>query len=318
MIGKKGLAKEPRLTIENEHLSALQRRVALITVLTPFVGAVVAISLLWYTGKIGGLEIGLLLLMYVLTMFGISVGFHRQFAHRSFKAAPAVRAMLAILGSMAAQGPVIHWVSNHRRHHGHSDKPGDPHSPHLFGEGVWGQLRGFWHAHMGWLFDTDITNSLLFAKDLLQDPLILKLNRLYLVWVLLGLAIPTVLGGLLSWSWWGALNGLLWGGLVRTFLVHHATWSVNSITHLYGSRPFETDDHSTNNGWLALITAGEAWHNNHHAFPNSAMLGLKWWQIDTGGWLIRGLEKIKLVWDVTVPSVQRIEEKENSLTRGIK
>jgi stearoyl-CoA desaturase (delta-9 desaturase) len=306
----KNIPREPKLTIVNDRLTTLQRRVALITVLTPFVGALVAIALLWYTGAIGLLEIGLLLLMYILTMFGISVGYHRHFAHRSFKARPVVRVILAVLGAMAAQGPVIHWVSNHRRHHGHSDRPGDPHSPHLHGGGVLGQLRGFWHAHMGWLFEADVTNSLLFAKELLQDRLILKLNRLYFLWLFLSLAIPAVLGGLISWSWLGALNGLLWGGFVRIFLVHHATWSVNSITHLYGSRPFETEDYSTNNGWLALVTAGEAWHNNHHAFPNSAMLGLKWWQLDTGGWLIRALERAGLIWDVTIPSPQRIEEKE--------
>jgi stearoyl-CoA desaturase (delta-9 desaturase) len=218
--------------------------------------------------------------------------------------------MLAIMGSMAAEGPVIHWVSNHRRHHSYSDRPGDPHSPHLHGDSVWGQLKGLWHAHVGWLFSKEVTNSLLFSKDLIKDCALLRINRLYWWWVLLGLVIPGVLGGLLTWSWLGILSGMLWGGLVRIFFVHHATWSVNSITHMYGSRPFETNDHSTNNGFLAIITGGEAWHNNHHAFPNSAMLGLSRRQVDFGGWFIRALERTGWIWDVNVPSDTRINEKQ--------
>jgi stearoyl-CoA desaturase (Delta-9 desaturase) len=302
-------SKAPRLTINSNYLNAIQRRVALATVVIPFLGALVAIGLLWYTGRIGVLEIGLLAFMYTTTMLGITVGYHRLFAHRAFKAKPAVRVCLAVIGAMAAQGPVIHWVSNHRRHHSHSDQPGDPHSPHLHDGGIRGQLQGFWYAHIGWLFHSKMTNSLAFSKDLLQDTVISKVNKLYFLWLFMGLALPAVLGGLISWTWVGALNGLLWGGFVRIFLAHHATWSINSITHIYGRSPFDTHDYSTNNFWLALPTMGEAWHNNHHAFPASAIFGLERLQIDVGAWTIRALERLGWAWEVKAPTAQRIAEK---------
>lgn len=305
-----------RMTVSSEYLSTIQKRVALATVLIPFLGSLVAIGLLWSSGKIGLLEVGLLVVMYTLTMAGITVGFHRHFAHRAFTAKTSIRVILAILGSMAAQGPLIHWASNHRRHHIHSDQLGDPHSPHLHEGGVLGHLRGFWHAHVGWLFTGEVTNSAQFCKDLLQDPVIFKINRLYLAWVGLGLAIPGILGGIISWTWMGAVNGALWGGLVRIFLCHHATWSINSITHIYGRAPYDTRDHSRNNAWLALPTLGEAWHNNHHAFPGSAIFGLERLQIDLGGWVVRALESTGLIWDVKVPSAQRIEAKK-ALNNGL-
>lgn len=298
-------AKKQQITIDNESLSNLQKSFALFTILIPFFGTILAICLLGQLG-IGAVEIGLFSIMYALTMMGITVGFHRQFSHRSFETNKIVRAILVILGSMAAEGPVIHWVSNHRRHHQYSDRQGDPHSPHLAA----GKMGGFWNAHIGWMLNGEITNSTLFAKDLLRDPLITKLNKLYFVWVILGLAIPSVLGGVMIGTWMGVLQGFLWGGLVRIFLVHHATWSINSITHLYGSSPFNTSESSKNNIWLAIPTGGEAWHNNHHAFPNSAIFGLEWWQIDLGGWVIRFLEKTGLVWDVR--GVGRREKGEGS------
>jgi stearoyl-CoA desaturase (delta-9 desaturase) len=308
----KRLPGNSRTTIASDYLQVLQRRFALATVLIPFIGSVVAIGLLWLS-DIGLVEVGLLVSMYILTFVGITVGFHRHFAHKAFQTSTVVRIILVILGSMAAQGPIIHWVSNHRRHHEYSDQPGDPHSPYLYKGETLGQLRGLWHAHIGWLFDSEITNSALFAKDLLRDSAIAKVNRLYLIWVLLGLAIPALLGGVLTLSWMGIFNGFLWGGLVRLFLAHHFSWSVVSISHFYGSRPFDTRDQSTNNSWLAMLNFGEAWHNNHHAFPNSAIFGLKWWQIDLGGWVIRALEKAGLVWDVKMPTAKMIEVKRRAI-----
>lgn len=250
-------AKAP-ITIANEQLNAMQRRMALLTVIVPFLGSLLAIVLLWTTGKITLLEIGLLLGLYTLTLLGITVGFHRHFAHRAFQATPPIRILLGALGSMAAQGPVIYWVSTHRRHHRHSDHEGDPHSPHLHEEeGFFGALQGLWYAHIGWLFRAEITNSAYFAKELFRDPVVMQVNKRYFIWILLGFVIPGVVGGLGHLSWIGVLQGLLWGGLVRVFLVHHATWSINSITHLYGRRPFTTRDHSTNNVWLAIPTLGE-------------------------------------------------------------
>jgi stearoyl-CoA desaturase (Delta-9 desaturase) len=297
------------ITIANEQLNAMQRRVALITVIVPVLGLLVAIGLLWSTGQITLVEIGLLLVMYTLTLLGITVGFHRHFAHRAFQAKLPVRILLGILGSMAAQGPVVYWVSTHRRHHSHSDQEGDPHSPHLHEEGLLGALQGLWYAHIGWLFHAEMTNSAYFAKELLRDPVVMGVNKRYFTWILLGLLIPALVDGLWQMSCVGALQGLLWGGLVRIFLVHHATWSINSITHLYGRRPFATRDHSTNNVWLAIPTLGEAWHNNHHAFPGSAIFGLERRQIDIGAWVIQLLEITGGVWDVHRPATETIAAK---------
>lgn len=298
----------PKITIKSNSLKTSQRLHALVIVLIPLLGTVVAIAIASQLG-IGLVEVGLLVSMYALTMMGITVGFHRHFSHCAFQTNTFIRVILAILGSMACQGPLIYWVSNHRRHHQYSDQPGDVHSPYFNEDERLGSLRGLWHAHMGWTFTHEITNAFLFAKDLFRDPVISKVNQLYYVWVLLGLATPTIFGGILTKTWMGALSGFLWGGLVRLFLTYHATNSINSITHIYGNRPFDTREQSTNNIWLALPTGGEAWHNNHHAFPNSAILGQEWWQIDLGGLVIRTLERAGLVWDVKVPTAKMIEAK---------
>ena len=255
------------------------------------------------------MEIGLLVSLYILTLVGISVGFHRLFSHSTFQAHVAVKILLAILGSMACQGPLIYWVSNHRRHHQYSDKPGDPHSPYYIEEEAIDPILGLWHAQVGWTFTHEITNTFLFAKDLLRDSVISKVNQLYYFWVLLGLVIPTVLGGILTGTSMGLLSGFLWGGCIRLFLSYHFTNSINSITHLYGKRPFDTKEQSTNNICLAIPTIGEAWHNNHHAFPNSAKFGLQWWQVDLGYWVIRTLEVFGLAWDVKAPTAGMIEAK---------
>ena len=307
-------SKKRKITIENDYLKRIQQRFAFATILIPSIASVLAIAFLGRS-PIGAVQIGLLLGMYSLTMVGIIVGFHRYFSHNAFRTHIAIRIALAVLGCMAAQGPVIQWVSNHRRHHQYSDRPGDTHSPYIYNdegqdEGQkFSKLRGFWYAHIGWMLKGEIINSALFAKDLIQDSTIAKINQLYFTWVMLGLAIPTVLGGILTASWLGAWQGFLWGGIVRIFLAHHGIWCVNSINHLYGSRPFNTGDRSTNNFWLAIPTFGGAWHHNHHAFPNSAKCGLQWWQIDLGYWTIRSLELLGLAWDVKRPTPEAIEAK---------
>ncbi|MEM6610978.1 MAG: acyl-CoA desaturase [Cyanobacteria bacterium P01_C01_bin.72] len=300
--------KKRKIKIESEHLKTVGLVHAWGILLIPIFGLLIAIAQVWFFG-IGTMEIGLLVGMYALIYVGITVGFHRQFSHCSFKTNTPIRVILAVLGSMAAQGSVTYWVANHRRHHQYSDLPGDPHSPHLHGDGLAGHLRGLWHAQIGWMFAHEFTNPLLFAKNLLRDPIISRINRLYLWWIFLGLAIPAVIGGLLTHNLAGFLSGFLWGGLVRIFLGGQFTFFINSINHLYGSRPFNTREQSTNNIWIALPTLGEAWHNNHHAFPNSAKFGLQWWQIDLGYWVIRALEILGLAWDVQAPTARLIEAK---------
>lgn len=307
-IASKTPKQKPKITIKSDKLKTPLRIHALVVLLVPPLVSAIAIVMAFNSG-IGILEVGLLVGMYVLSIGGITVGFHRHFTHCTFQTNTTIRVIMAILGSMACQGPLIYWVSNHRRHHQYSDRPGDIHSPYFKEDKPLSSFQKFWHSHIGWTFDHEITNTFLFAKDLLRDPIISKVNRLYYLWILLGLAIPTLLGGLLTGTWMGALSGLLWGGFVRIFISYHATLSVNSITHLYGSRSFNTSEHSTNNIWLAIPTGGEAWHNNHHAFQNSAKLGLKWWQIDLSYWAIRTLEFAGLVWEVKVPTTAMIEAK---------
>jgi stearoyl-CoA desaturase (delta-9 desaturase) len=218
-----------------------------------------------------------------------------------------------MLGSMAVQGPVIDWVADHRKHHAFADDEGDPHSPHGHGSGLRGALRGLYHAHMGWLAVTQgQAEKRRFAADLLEDGVIRRISRGFPWLVLAGLAIPFGLGFVLTGTLHGALTGLLWGGLVRIFIVHHVTWSVNSVCHFFGRRRFQTDDYSTNVFWLALPSLGESWHHNHHAFPRSARHGLRWWEIDLSGWLILGLEKLGLARNVVTISPERQEDRRHT------
>lgn len=290
----------PRIVRLNPRAERIERRITLVTVILPFLGVLAAIALLWGRG-VGWLDLGLLAVMYTLTAVGVGAGYHRLLAHRAFKTTPWLRTMFTILGSMAGQGPVLFWTAVHRRHHAHSDEAGDPHSPHLHGPGRWAFLRGLWHAHTGWLFDHESANVAFYVPDLLKDQAMYRLNQAYFLWMAVGLAAPAVAGGLLTQSWTGALTGFIWGGWVRMCLLHHATWSINSICHVYGRRPYQTGDLSANNPWLALPSFGEAWHNNHHAYPSSAMHGLEWWQVDLCGLLIRFLRATGLAWDVRSP-----------------
>ena len=239
-------------------------------------------------------------IMYAITGLGITVGFHRLFTHRSFKTNRAVRGALAASGSMAIEGPIISWVADHRKHHAFSDREGDPHSPHVdHGHGLRGALRGLLHAHVGWLFiHTQRGLKTRYAPDLIADPIVNFISRTFPVWVLAGLAVPFILGWMIGGTVAAGLTGLLWGGAVRMLVLHHSTYSINSLCHFFGKRRFDTGDESRNLAWLSLFTFGEAWHNNHHAFPTSFEHGMRRWQFDPSRYVIRGLEKMGLVWDV--------------------
>ncbi|MGO9971361.1 MAG: acyl-CoA desaturase [Solirubrobacteraceae bacterium] len=249
---------------------------------------------------LGWRDILVFLLLYLLTGLGVTVGFHRLFTHRAFKTTPQVRAALAILGSAAIEGPVISWVADHRKHHQFSDQEGDPHSPHVgHGPGWRGALRGLAHAHVGWLFiHTHRGRRARYAPDLLADPIVSWVDRTFIVWALGGLAASFALGWLCGGSARDGLTGLLWGGAVRILVLHHVTYSVNSLCHFFGSRRFDTGDESRNLAWLAPLSFGEAWHNNHHAFPTSAAHGLRRWELDPSAFVIWVLERTGLAWGV--------------------
>jgi acyl-CoA synthetase (AMP-forming)/AMP-acid ligase II/fatty-acid desaturase len=299
----------------NHSAKRLQQRLALLMVVTPVIGLFIAIWLAWGRG-IQVIDLIWLIGLYIATVLGVEVGFHRLFSHRSFQTVPWVRSGLCILGSMAAQGPVLFWVATHRRHHAFSDQDRDPHSPVPASAGPWAMIKGLWHAHVGWLFKSELTSPIDYAPDVLRDPLLFKLNQRYPYWVLLGLLLPAVGNYLLTGTMLSFLQGFLWGGLVRILCVHHATWSVNSLCHVFGSRDFDTRDESRNNVWLVLTSLGGSWHNNHHAFPNAAFTGIRAWQIDPSGWVIRGLAWLGLAWDIKRPTRRnRSIENESMATR---
>jgi stearoyl-CoA desaturase (delta-9 desaturase) len=249
-------------------------------------------------------------ILYVLTGLGVTVGFHRLFTHRSFKAGPIVRGTLAILGSAAIEGPVISWVADHRKHHAFSDEPGDPHSPHVDHGGSWaGELRGLMHAHVGWLFRHDARGARdRYAPDLLADPVVRFVDRWFFVWALGGLAAAFGLGVAIGGSVGAGLTALLWGGAIRLLLLHHVTYSINSVCHAFGRRAFRTTDESRNVPWLSVLSFGESWHNNHHAFPTSARHGIGRGQVDPAAAVIRGLERCGLAWDVVRISDDRRQQ----------
>jgi stearoyl-CoA desaturase (Delta-9 desaturase) len=250
-------------------------------------------------------------IMYMATGLGITVGFHRYFTHRSFKTSKPVRAVLAVLGSAAIEGPVISWVADHRKHHTFADQEGDPHSPHVdHGVGWRGAFKGLLHAHVGWLFiHTQRGLRRRYARDLVDDPVVSFVDRKFFVWAVGGLLLAFALGWAIGGSLYAGLTGLLWGGAVRMLVVHHVTFSINSLCHFFGRRRFDTDDESRNLLWLAPFSFGESWHNNHHAFPTSAEHGLRKWELDPSALLIRALEKVGLVWDVVRVDRERQESR---------
>jgi stearoyl-CoA desaturase (delta-9 desaturase) len=276
----------------------------------PFLATIAAIPLLW-NSLVSTTDLLILAVMYLLTAAGITVGYHRLLTHRSFQTSKPVEYGFAALGSMAVQGQVIAWVADHRKHHAHADEEGDPHSPHVgHGSGLIGVLRGLWHAHMGWLFsEHGRADWRRYAPDLYEDRGMRFLNRHFVALVIASLAIPALAGYAIAGTVGGALTALLWGGLVRIFLVHHVTWSVNSICHFLGTRRFQTDDESTNVLWLALPSLGESWHHNHHAFPRSAKHGLRRWELDPSALVIAAMEKLGLARNVIRISPERQQQR---------
>lgn len=275
-------------------------------VVVPFVAVLAAIALLW-NSLVSTTDLAIAAVMYLLTAVGITVGFHRLLTHRSFQTSKPIEYTFAILGSMAVQGPVISWVADHRKHHAHTDEEGDPHSPHVGHDGgLRGVMGGLWHAHSGWLMSTQgRADWKRYAADLYEDPGMRTIGRRFVPLVLLSLALPALAGYAVSGTLAGAATGLLWGGLVRVFFVHHVTWSVNSVCHFVGSRRFDTDDRSTNVFWLALPSLGESWHHNHHAFPRSAQHGLRSWEVDPSALIIGAMERLGLAWNVVRISPER-------------
>jgi stearoyl-CoA desaturase (Delta-9 desaturase) len=285
-------------------MSRAHRITNLGAVLLPFAAFLAAVVLLWHRA-VGWTDLAILAAFYVATGFGITIGYHRLFTHRAFETSRAMRVVFAILGSMAVEGSVITWVADHRKHHAFPDQEGDPHSPHVGRKpGVGGALHGLWHAHLGWMLGGDghgRASAHRYAPDLVKDRPIRWVNRTFLLWVGLTLTLPAIAGFLLTgFSLVGALTALLWGGLVRIFLLHHVTWSINSVCHFFGRRRFETEDESRNVFWLALPSLGESWHHNHHAFPTSAFHGLRTWEklTDPAGLAIVAMEKLGLIWNV--------------------
>jgi stearoyl-CoA desaturase (delta-9 desaturase) len=301
-------------------VSRIHKIVNLIGVGVPPLCVVVAIVLLW-DRAIGPLELSLMISLYVITALGVTLGFHRLFTHRAFSTSRSFRAIIAVLGSMAVEGSVITWVADHRKHHAFTDIEGDPHSPHLAGPGFLGAIKGLWHAHIGWLFEAVGTaDRERFAPDLVKDRALQVVDKLFFLWVVLGLVIPFALGWIIGGGVGTALTALLWGGVVRVFLLHHVTWSINSVCHFFGRKRFDIEDESRNVFWLAPFSMGEAWHHNHHAFPTSAFHGLRFWErvADPTGLVIALLEKMGLVWDVVRVSPDRQAAKTLPSTRGSK
>ena len=273
--------------------------------IVPAVALVAAIPVMWGWG-VGWADLISAAFFYTVSCLGVTVGFHRYFTHGSFKAGRAMRIALAVAGSLSIQGPVLHWVADHRRHHAFSDREGDPHSPWNFGTSPAALARGFWHAHMGWIFDRDLTNRQRFAPDMENDPDMRLVHRLFGPLTAVTLLTPALIGGLVTWSWWGALTGFFWAGVVRVAFLHHVTWSVNSICHMIGERPFAARDRSANFWPLAILSMGEAWHNLHHADPTSARHGVLRGQVDVSARLIWIFEKLGWVHDVRWPSPRRL------------
>jgi stearoyl-CoA desaturase (delta-9 desaturase) len=301
-------APKGKKTLTNPYLHRLQRRHFLLFDILPIVGTAAAVAWL-AVHPIGVPEVATFVVGWIVTGLGITAGYHRLFTHRTFKASPSVEAGLAICGSMAAQGPVVSWAAIHRRHHECSDRDGDPHSPNLSGDGIAGKLRGLVHSHFLWMRRHEYPNVAHYAPDLIRKRSLVRVARRYYYWVGLGLLIPAVVGALAYQSWEGAVSCLLWGGFVRIFFLENTIWAINSFLHMVGTRPYDSRENSRNGGIFAMLTFGESWHNNHHAFPQSPSFGLQWYRLDPGYWLIRLLAALGLAWDLRLPSQDRLQAK---------
>ncbi len=295
-------------TLGSDRQSGLERTMLALFIALPFVAVVAAVPVAW-GGWLGWHDVVIALVFYYVSGLGITVGFHRLFTHKSFKPNRAVKVALAIAGSLAIEGPVIRWVADHRKHHKFSDRDGDPHSPWRYGESVPALAKGFTYAHVGWLFDVEQTPQRRYAPDLLKDPDLVRISKQFPAWVLVSLLAPAVIGGLWSMSWQGALTAFFWATLVRIALLHHVTWSINSICHTVGERPFKSRDRSGNVWWLAIPSFGESWHNLHHADPTCARHGVLPGQLDASARVIWAFEKLGWVSDVRWPVADRIAAK---------
>jgi stearoyl-CoA desaturase (delta-9 desaturase) len=306
--GKTVTAKFDRVSITTVPVASARRSIRLmatIVVAGPVLGTLIAAGLAAAYG-VSTLSLVMFAITYTMTTLGVTLGFHRYFAHRSFRTSRPMEIAFVVIGSMALQGSLLYWVSTHRRHHQFSDTPGDPHSPYMDGESRLGWLSGLWHSHVGWMFATDITNAMRFAPDIIRDPLIFRVQLRYLTWAGLGLALPGLAGLAITGSWFGGLEAFLLAGPVRLLLVHHASWAVGSISHMYGRRPFKTDDHSANNFWVALLAFGEGLQNNHHAFPTAARHAFLWWEPDLTGYIVGVMSFSGLIWEVSKPPAETI------------
>jgi stearoyl-CoA desaturase (delta-9 desaturase) len=271
----------------------------------PLLAVAAAIPFAWGWG-LSWLDLALAAVFYVVAAHGITIGFHRAFTHSSFTPNRPLKIALAIAGSLAIEGPVARWVADHRKHHAFSDAEGDPHSPWRFGPGARGLTRGFLFSHVGWLFDVEQTPIPKYAPDLLKDKDIARISRLFPLWVAVSLLLPALLGGLLTWSWTGAATAYFWASLVRVALVHHVTWSINSVCHVWGTHPFRTRDRAGNVAWLAILSGGESWHNLHHADPTSARHGVFKHQLDTSARAIAVFERLGWATQVRWPRHERL------------
>jgi stearoyl-CoA desaturase (delta-9 desaturase) len=291
VIPERSRAPVARLSLEADlrPVTAVERSLLLLAVFGPLAAVVAGMVQVWNRWVTPG-DVALLLTLHVLTGIGVTVGYHRMLTHNSFVPHPVVRFILLALGSMAVQGGALHWASVHMQHHARSDRDDDPHSP----------LRGLFHAHVGWMLEGFRSRPQIYGRSLLRDRMVMFFERTFLLWVVAGAAIAYAVGG---WQ------GVLWGFGVRVFLTQHVTWSVNSVCHTFGRRSFQTSDLSRNNWLVGLLAMGEGWHNNHHAFPRSAMHGLARHEVDVSGWIIQALERLGLARDVIRPSPEQIRSK---------
>jgi stearoyl-CoA desaturase (Delta-9 desaturase) len=287
---------------------ALEQITLYVFVIVPFLALAAVVPAVWGWG-LSWTDVSLFVGFYFVTLLGITVGYHRHFTHGSFKARKPLRVALAAVGGMAIQGPVVQWVADHRRHHAFADREGDPHSPWRYGSGASNLAKGMFHAHLGWLFDRRQTNADRYAPDLVKDTAVRRTSRLFVVWAFLSLALPAVIGGMVTGSWTGAWSAFFWAGLVRVALLHHVTWSINSVCHVVGNRPFASRDRATNFWPLAILSGGESWHNLHHADPTCARHGVLRGQIDISARIIWMFEKLGWAKDVKWPDPVRLAAK---------
>jgi stearoyl-CoA desaturase (delta-9 desaturase) len=305
-----------RAVVKLDPASARIKRFSALTTMTlPLIGVLVG-GYLAVHGELTSLDVVLFAAMYFVHMAGITIGFHRYVAHRGFKTSRPVEALLMIAGSMGAQGPLMFWVTTHRRHHRFSDQHGDPHSPNLHGRSLRARLHGLWYAHMPWMLSDESSRWTVFGPDVLRDRRLMYYHRTYPIWVVSGLLLPAAVGFAVGQTAAAALGGLVFGGLVRIFVANQAAWCVGSVCHAFGSRPFDNEDRSANNWPVAVMTFGEGLQNNHHAFPGSFRHAVRWWEPDLAGWIIAALARLGLVWDARQPDPATVERRRASSRAG--